>query len=34
MGGGAVVIRKEFIRLPEIIGKGYKAFWNFKGRYR
>jgi len=34
MGGGAVVIRKEFISLPKIVGKGYKAFWNFKGRYR
>jgi phage terminase large subunit len=22
------------IRLPELIGKGYKDFWNFKGRYR
>ena len=22
------------IRLSEIVGKGYKAFWNFKGRYR
>lgn len=22
------------IRLPEIVGKGYKTFWNFKGRYR
>lgn len=20
--------------LPELIGKGYKKFWNFKGRYR
>lgn len=28
------MIRKEFIKLPEIIGKGYKTFWNFKGRYR
>lgn len=28
------MIRKEFINLPEIVGKGYKAFWNFKGRYR
>ena len=28
------MIRKEFIRLPEIVGKGYKTFWNFKGRYR
>lgn len=22
------------IRLPEIVGKGYGTFWNFKGRYR
>ncbi len=22
------------IKLPEIVGKGYKTFWNFKGRYR
>lgn len=22
------------IRLPDYIGKGYKAFWHFKGRYR
>lgn len=22
------------IHLPEIVGKGYKTFWNFKGRYR
>ena len=22
------------IRLPEIVGRGYKDFWNFKGRYR
>lgn len=22
------------IYLPEIVGKGYKDFWNFKGRYR
>lgn len=25
-------IRKIF--LPKIIGKGYKDYWNFKGRYR
>lgn len=24
----------EVIKLPEIIGKGYGAFWHFKGRYR
>lgn len=28
------MIRKELIKLPEIVGKGYKAFWHFKGRYR
>ena len=22
------------IYLPEVVGKGYKKFWNFKGRYR
>lgn len=22
------------IRLPEVVGKGYKTFWNFEGRYR
>lgn len=22
------------LRLPEIVGKGYKEFWNFRGRYR
>lgn len=24
----------ETIRLPDVVGKGYKTFWNFKGRYR
>lgn len=24
----------KVIRLPEIVGRGYKTFWNFKGRYR
>ena len=28
------MIKKELIKLPEIVGRGYKAFWNFKGRYR
>ena len=28
------MIKKEYIKLPEIVGKGYKAFWHFKGRYR
>lgn len=22
------------VRLPEVIGRGYKTFWNWKGRYR
>lgn len=22
------------IYLPDIVGKGYKKFWEFKGRYR
>lgn len=26
--------RKKKIYLPEIVGKGYGTFWNFKGRYR
>ena len=25
---------KKVVKLPEVIGKGYKSFWNFKGRYR
>ena len=24
----------EHIHLPDIVGKGYKTFWNFRGRYR
>ena len=28
------MVRKEKLNLPEIIGKGYATFWNFKGRYR
>lgn len=26
--------RAKVIRLPEVVGKGYKTFWNFEGRYR
>ena len=22
------------VHLPEVVGKGYGTFWNFKGRYR
>ena len=25
---------KVDVKLPEVVGKGYKAFWNYKGRYR
>lgn len=28
------MIKKKNIYLPDIIGKGYATFWNFKGRYR
>ncbi len=24
----------KVIRLPEVVGRGYAAYWNFKGRYR
>lgn len=36
MGGDLMnsgMLRKK-VYLPEIVGKGYKTFWNFKGRYR
>lgn len=26
--------KRKVIRLPEVVGRGYKAYWNFKGRYR
>jgi phage terminase large subunit len=29
-----MMIKKVLLHLPDLIGKGYKAFWNFKGRYR
>ncbi len=28
------IVKTKKINLPDIVGKGYKAFWNFKGRYR
>lgn len=28
------MIKKEYIKLPKIIGKGYRTYWHFKGRYR
>lgn len=28
------MIRKEYINLPDVVGKGYKAFWNSHHRYR
>ena len=27
-------LKSKRIRLPELVGKGYRDFWNFKGRYR
>ena len=27
-------LKSRNIRLPDLVGKGYKDFWNFKGRYR
>lgn len=27
-------IKKVKMLLPEIVGRGYKTFWNFRGRYR
>ena len=27
-------VKIQKINLPDIVGKGYKTFWNFKGRYR
>ena len=27
-------MKKQKINLPDVVGKGYKKFWNFKGRYR
>lgn len=27
-------IKHERINLPDVVGKGYKTFWNFRGRYR
>lgn len=27
-------MKKKEIHLPDIVGKGYKTFWNFRGRYR
>lgn len=28
------MMNKKYIHLPSIVGRGYKKFWNFKGRYR
>ena len=29
-----MLMKKKKIYLPDVIGKGYKQFWNYKGRYR
>lgn len=26
--------KRKVVRLPEVVGRGYKTYWNFKGRYR
>lgn len=26
--------KRKIIRLPEVVGRGYKDFWKFRGRYR
>jgi len=31
---GRIALKSKKIRLPDLVGKGYKDFWNFKGRYR
>ena len=28
------ILKTEKIYLPDIVGKGYSTFWNFRGRYR
>lgn len=28
------MIQKKRVSLPEVVGRGYKAFWAFRGRYR
>lgn len=27
-------VKVQKINLPDVVGKGYKTFWNFRGRYR
>ena len=27
-------VNYQNVRLPDLVGRGYKSFWNFKGRYR
>lgn len=29
-----ILKNRQYIHLPKIVGRGYKAFWNFRGRYR
>lgn len=29
-----MILKIKKIRLPDVVGKGYKTFWNFRGRYR
>lgn len=32
--GGELMVSPTNVYLPDIVGKGYASFWNFKGRYR
>ena len=29
-----MILKINHLKLPALVGKGYKTFWNFKGRYR
>lgn len=28
-----MILKTKTIKLPELVGKGYKSYWNFRGRY-
>lgn len=28
-----MILKTKTIKLPKIVGKGYKSYWNFRGRY-
>lgn len=31
---GKIILKTNNLKLPEVVGKGYATFWNYKGRYR